>query len=39
MSRGKTHRTRYGQIRTVRVRGGMVTLDKHGNILRSTSTR
>jgi hypothetical protein len=39
MSRGKTHRTRYGQIRTVRVRGGIVTLDKHNNILRSKSTR
>lgn len=34
MASRRTHRTRNGNVHTVRTRAGMITLDKHGNLLR-----
>lgn len=36
MARPKTHRTRNGNVKTYRTRSGFITLDKHGNIIRTT---
>ena len=33
MGKGKVYTTRHGKVRVVRVKGGTVTTDKHGNVI------
>jgi hypothetical protein len=33
--RGKTYRTSYGDVRVIRVKGGTVTLNSKGQVLRT----
>jgi hypothetical protein len=39
MGKGKVYSTRYGKVRVVRVKGGTVTTDKHGNLINVKVSR